>query len=562
MNFLLLFLIQSYSDYFPLEVGNKWQYRDENNEKVELKIDRKVKYKNYDCLVLVLSKKGSKESFYCEFKGTVGLLMHKYEDTESRYKYTADYPLGIMFYPFILDSSNRWETKLHDNGSKGEKREYIYYIQYKGKKQENYKNKDYNAVTFERAVMVDGKESEKMIITFLEGIGPYKMVREKSNSSMTLNLENHSLRITKKPALNKDNSDEKPEAEYLRKLLSHAESTKDNVLKQITLSIIALDYSKSFSDIDIEEGLIDTATAVKGMKDFNSPNYTAIITQLNGMDEILAKKVTENFKQFCDSLMVKYAPLFAKTVYRLNQIRTNSGFPPVIFSASLSKGCMYHSHYMDKKKYEKLNTLADYHSEDKKYEYYSPEGDDAARKSVITAMGLPDGVDELIGTFYHRIPLLNPFLELIGVGVFNETASFLRPVCINARGGFQTTSSEMISVLYPHDGQKGVSIRFSNDELPDPVPGVNEVMFGYPITITFYNVNKVVAKKIELMNGSSQVDCYLHTPQKPSNPERPDFTTICILPKVFLKSKTMYKVLVECEVDGKAFSKEWTFTTQ
>ncbi|HLG43128.1 MAG TPA: hypothetical protein VI643_07165, partial [Planctomycetota bacterium] len=117
-------------------------------------------------------------------------------------------------------------------------------------------------------------------------------------------------------------------------------------------------------------------------------------------------------------------------------------------------------------------------------------------------------------------------------------------------------------VAYPGPGQKEVEPKFTRmGELPRPMPGEDEKNFGNPITLTFFQgaPSKVNAK---LFTAGVEVDCFVSSADKPSNPKAPYPNTICLMPKAALQSKKIYTVKISCELGGKAFAKDWTFTTK
>lgn len=553
-------LQDNYSDYFPVNISNKWYFKDSAGEKAELVVRSKVNVRKVSCHLLTLRRNGVTEDFYCEVIPTVGLLLHKYNLTihskERHATYVNEYPFGIMFFPFYPDSDGEWESALESKEGK-----FRYVIGIKGQGIASFKNEQYQTLDIERVVERDGKVISRMSISFMKGVGPRMITLETDEGTTTLTLSKYDVQ---KPSISGDKTEVKEEevVNHLKKILHYSSQNKDLILKQVALSIISVDFSGSFTDLNPRAELSSISSEIRSMKEFIEKSYDGLIKQLSGMDSILMKYKSDDFKKFCDLLMVKYAPLFAQSLYRLNRIRKECGLKPVVFSAAASKGCMYHSYYLDSIGYGKLQTLIDFHSEDKKSRFYSDEGHTAAAMSVIAAEGLPGSIDGWMGTFYHRIPLLNPFTTAIGIGLYQETAGFERPACLNSRAEVKFESGYDV-VVYPYENQKGVPPKFHGLEKPKPVAGVDELTLGYPVTAMFTSGGTLKVTKAQLLtDGGGVVPAYAHVPGRPTNPERPDRNVVCIMSKEWLKSSAKYKVVIEYEIDGDKRTKEWSFETK
>ncbi|MBI4243011.1 MAG: CAP domain-containing protein [Planctomycetes bacterium] len=375
---------------------------------------------------------------------------------------------------------------------------------------------------------------------------------------------------------NKQDNKKKEITSVLNKSLEYAEKKKDPILQQIILSIIDSNYKDSFKDLNTQSRLESLKNEIMNIKNFDCrDSYDSITSQIKKIKIPKLEKNGANLKEHCDYLLVKYIPIFAKTLYRINQIRSETGLKPVIFSASISKGSIYHSLYLDKKGFDSSTPPKDLITENTKDKFYTDEGNKAAMNSDIASskVMLPDVIDKWIATFYHRLPLINPASLEVGIGTYLESSAEEKPVCINTKTGTTILASPQI-VTYPSNKQKIILDRFSDeDETPTPVPDCSQRLLSFPVTLTFHNYPNLKIKRVRFFYGASEdtIDIgtdsqhYLHTPDKPLNPEMSIDNTICILPKRFDSStgskyvKLYGRVFVEFESDGKESKIEITY---
>ena len=111
--------------------------------------------------------------------------------------------------------------------------------------------------------------------------------------------------------------------------------------------------------------------------------------------------------------------------------------------------------------------------------------------------------------------------------------------------------------------QKDVPIAFPGNEIPDPIPESKQIAAGYPITLTFPITAKIKNASGTLKLDGKSLPIWFSSPEKPANPQYPYYqgSTINIIAHDVLKPKSTYEVEVSATVNGKAWSKRWTFTT-
>jgi hypothetical protein len=118
--------------------------------------------------------------------------------------------------------------------------------------------------------------------------------------------------------------------------------------------------------------------------------------------------------------------------------------------------------------------------------------------------------------------------------------------------------------VWPHPDMQDVPTHFV-PEMPNPVPGVDQMRLGYPITLQYSRrgEDESVRVRMEVREKSAsgaKVDCYFSTPESPTNPVLAPAEACCLMPKSPLKSGTTYHV--EVELVGAGVTKTWTFRTR
>jgi tetratricopeptide (TPR) repeat protein len=180
----------------------------------------------------------------------------------------------------------------------------------------------------------------------------------------------------------------------------------------------------------------------------------------------------------------------------------------------------------------------------------------ASMAEDITHRGVPAAaISDWVDSVYHRFPLMIPTLDAVG---FGEAVGGGLPIDVLDMGYLNVTGDPRQTVPFPADGQAAVPVAFLGNELPDPVPPGGRYPTGYPVTLNFnpyVNVSTPAAEIREDATGKL-VDCYI----LPAT--RADENVLTILPKAPLASKGSYRVHIAGTIDGAAFTRDWTFTTE
>lgn len=169
-----------------------------------------------------------------------------------------------------------------------------------------------------------------------------------------------------------------------------------------------------------------------------------------------------------------------------------------------------------------------------------------------------EALEAFIAAPYHRLAWLNPYADDFG---YTGKSSYHTVL-------FGTTSEgKDYEVYYPYKMQKDVPLSWENTETPDPLSGINDNSVGYPITISYFSEDNVVALNVTSVTLTDSKlnkvkDVYI---KKPSNDEYLSDSMI-IIPKEPLNSNTKYYVDAEFDVifdDGskKPVNRFYSFNT-
>jgi hypothetical protein len=253
-----------------------------------------------------------------------------------------------------------------------------------------------------------------------------------------------------------------------------------------------------------------------------------------------------------------------KTLELINQARAQAGLAEVSLSAELSQGCTKHAQYLVLNRGNPRIDGLKAHEEDEALKGASKEGAAAGKAAVIHFVKPSQAVSGWLATFYHRIPLLQPALEEVGIGSASDKRETVCLVdCIRGVSYKDTTDKKKARpvVYFPEDGQTDVPIAMG-PEIPSPLPKDHKGKAGFPITV-YFATRQDVKKVAVLVTGSDDmaVPAYVSSPEFPATTFT-QWNTVCIIPKHQLAMDTTYRVKLTCELSGKLFERSWKFTTE
>jgi uncharacterized cupin superfamily protein len=247
------------------------------------------------------------------------------------------------------------------------------------------------------------------------------------------------------------------------------------------------------------------------------------------------------------------------TAVHAHRLRAGLGIPRT--SALLSKGCDLHALYLSKNETEGLSG----HLEDPKATGYTPEGERAGKRSVISPFApheTPlDAVESLMATLYHRCALLEPGLTETGAG-WAYRRDGLGFLVIDVGSSEGKIDPKVWPVVYPVDGQQDVPSDFALGarEVPNPIPDEGREA-GDPVTIQIpARQGRGFDGEAVLLVGGTVVDCWLSTPDRPARADWPQPGIVCLIPKQKLKPGTTYTVRFKDALGG--YQKTWNFSTR
>ncbi len=245
--------------------------------------------------------------------------------------------------------------------------------------------------------------------------------------------------------------------------------------------------------------------------------------------------------------------------------RKLAGCAPVEVDLELSVGAEAHALYLFVNEGSAKLAGMGVHEEHKDLAGYTDAGARCAATCDIAWGHAEQAVDQWMGTFYHRVPLLAPKLAKIGVGKKDGLKDGTVVVADMQSGIDAARADEPKFVLFPAPDQQGVPHAFAG-EMPDPIPAGTKGTAGYPVTLTAYDdkANAIDGVTVTRLLGpdGKEVPCWTSTPQAPARADFGQGNTIALIPKAALTGKSKYTVEIRCEVGGAAFEKTWSFTTR
>jgi uncharacterized protein YkwD len=171
---------------------------------------------------------------------------------------------------------------------------------------------------------------------------------------------------------------------------------------------------------------------------------------------------------------------------------------------------------------------------------------------VINNVFTPEAsVQTWLDSVFHRFPIMDRETRVAGYG---EAKVGLLSISVVDFGLGPPAKGE--PVVFPADHARDVPAGFMDNELPDPLPQGTQPPTGYPITLQVGG-SSVLTNVSGHLTGSdgSEVPGYALNPGQELSPGEWAF-----LASSPLKPGGTYSVDVKGQLDGKAFSKRWSFT--
>jgi len=181
------------------------------------------------------------------------------------------------------------------------------------------------------------------------------------------------------------------------------------------------------------------------------------------------------------------------------------------------------------------------------YGYADPRiGEDITHRGGAVA-----AVDDWVNSVFHRFALLRPDLTAVGYSQAQVGSLLIEDM----EFGF-AVAAPAVPVAYPAGGARDVPAIFVDNELPDPVPAGKPRTTGYPVTMTFSQAATVSVASFALTGPDGKpVVAYVLSPSPSSE------NSAALLPASPLQANAAYTARIAATVDGRSFTRTWTFTT-
>jgi uncharacterized protein YkwD len=279
------------------------------------------------------------------------------------------------------------------------------------------------------------------------------------------------------------------------------------------------------------------------------------------LDESIGAGESPYSKKFYDALYPA-GDARKKAVDTLNEYRKKCGLPPCVFSATISVGAQHHSEYLVKNNDHPSTDGLGAHNEDPSLPGYTADGEHAGHASDIGEEPPVEAMCGMLGTLYHRIPLLNPDLKKVGIGWAvkgdDPTDGWCVIDCNTGRGAKNDKATRL--VLFPAAGVTGVQRRFDN-ELPDPIPAGEDKDSGIAITMTWFGDGKISGGEMTVKVNGAEVEGYFSSRDAPARKDFSNGNTLCFIPKDVLPANAKVEVTAKTTLEDKPLAKSWSFTT-
>jgi uncharacterized protein YkwD len=252
-------------------------------------------------------------------------------------------------------------------------------------------------------------------------------------------------------------------------------------------------------------------------------------------------------------------PIESRALAALNAYRKRTGLEPVTLDAALSRPCSAHAHYLVQNLDHHFVPGFDFKDEDPDLPGHSKEGRDIAKSILYHFVDPVAAMDHWMTSFMVRGLLLAPELKSVGLGFAHDGGGNWMSVIEVFRGRRGNRGGAV--VIYPVDKQKDVPAARLGDEQNNFVPPQKTMPAGYPITAAFppgVSVRDVTATLTD--SAGKNVDVWLTMPEKPAvRPPPPNH--ICLVSRAALRPGTGYTVEIKAKVNGKPWTRTWSYTT-
>jgi hypothetical protein len=254
-------------------------------------------------------------------------------------------------------------------------------------------------------------------------------------------------------------------------------------------------------------------------------------------------------------------PDVERALTALNQARANAlagqdpEIPLVLHEPELARASELHARYLTLNPAQKVR-WPDVHEELARAPGFTPEGALAGSRSLVSFERDPvAAIEGWLGTYYHRLPLLNPGLFGVGLGRSEE-------VVVLDTGSLVLAPWKDHVVLWPLPEAEDVPRAFV-PEIPNPVPGADMAQLGQPVSVQLFFVQQgaEVELALELFAGGldgAPVASHFLSPQAPLQVENAPPNAWGLVPKRWLEPRSRYTARARWS----GAERVWSFTTR
>jgi hypothetical protein len=255
---------------------------------------------------------------------------------------------------------------------------------------------------------------------------------------------------------------------------------------------------------------------------------------------------------------------------RLNFWRAQLGLNTVTEDEALSAGCAAHLRYLQRLSAE-LGSPQLAHFEDLARPYATLEGQRAGLNSVLS-LGMPSmggAVDGWLATLYHRLPLIHPGLQRVGIAY----AADGRYACLEYRTGTDASARAPHPILWPAPDIQIAELQFPGAE--SPCPTVSDPLGPEPCPASA-TIPTLGIHRWGSLSGVSGTFTRLDTMEVlpllaiyydrgPSAHEQMGYLegTVALVPAPGTElTRAPYEVRVDAQLDGRPTTWRWRFHTR
>jgi hypothetical protein len=249
---------------------------------------------------------------------------------------------------------------------------------------------------------------------------------------------------------------------------------------------------------------------------------------------------------------------------RVNGYRAAVALPAVAEDAALTAGAEAHAFYFLFNFGQKQEEGLGIHSEDpalpgftgadglSRGRHFGYQGTRGAE--VINHVFLPHAAVQVwVDSVYHRFPALDRDSRQAGYGQAQVGGISIQII------DFGLAPPQLgEAVAYPYPDQRDVPAAFLGNELPNPTPEGAEYPVGYPVTLQLPAASQLSIRTSRLLGPDNQeVPSYILNPGT-----KVGHNEWSLLAKKPLTRNTKYTVEVIGEIDGRPYTRRWSFTVE